>query len=242
VQVGDVLEGIVQINTVEQPGGGSPIPVPPGSELTAIFEVQVATATGSAGAYQFTFTPYAPFAAAAAGLGFSHTTGAEVAFVQDNAAGEPDFTRTSTLPAGAGIALGFANASDGTPFWLLGSTTSSDFWNAFTTTNDTATIAAGVPSTIWGSFGIGLALLDSEGGVSLLPELCTNTIASTTGSVNACGNGTISSPDGGEFPVWDQTNFVVRPIGIPEPATLSFFSLGLIALGYSLSRRRTKTA
>jgi hypothetical protein len=241
VDIGDRLRGILQIGTIENPGVVTLGENTPNSELSALFEVVVLTKTftdtgnPATSFFTYTFGAYAPFAAEADALGFAAVTGAAIAFFEDTT---PDFTRTG------GIALGETNASNGDAYWLFGFEGNEDFWRATTTTDSITSVALFPPTTQFGSFQVGLSLLDNPFGIDLGPVNCFNTVTGLVTSVNACaGSGQVLSPDDSNtgFHVWNDVNYTIN-VAVPEPGTLSIVGLGLLGLGYASRRRKSKKA
>jgi hypothetical protein len=231
LDVGDRLRGVLAIDTVSQIGPTRSFAAN-GVELSGFFDITVAskTAMGNVGpagvcgsAWCYTFAPTASFAAEVAGLGFSNTAGAMIAFFEDTT---PDFDRTGS------VALGEATATDGNPYWLFGLASATDFWFANTATDDVDDIPLFPPPLGAGQFNTGLSILDNPFGPDLLPVACL--FGPVTGG---CASGALNAPDAGDFPSWDDVNIAINVV--PEPTTLGILGLSLAAMGF-VSRRRRK--
>jgi hypothetical protein len=231
LDVGDRLRGVLSIQTVEQGTTTRPVGTAGNNELSAIFDIEVASKSCSVSGCSFTFKPTATFQTEVSGLGFANpSSNAMIAFFEDST---PDFTRGGTVAAGE------ASAKDGSKFWLFGMDTSvGDFWNATAISDDLALLNSGLfaPTTPVGSFQTGLSLLDNPSGLVLTSVSCTNLFTLTSGShTGGCAEGGLSVKSGGDFDMWDDVNITVNVV--PEPATIGFLGLALAGMGF-VSRRR----
>jgi len=280
VELGDVLRGIASIDTVTkgavQTGIGTGTAY---NELTILFEIAVTNKVAVGGALSgggtctslvcFEFGPTASFAAEVGGLGFANTAGAMAAFFEDPA---QDFTRTiltdtdlvtagtQTTPASiaADLLAMEASATGGLPFWLVGLDVIDDFWLAGTTGDNITLLNLLSNPTSFGSFNMGLSLLDNPTGPNLNPALCTDLTSPliTFSVVEFCANGGLQAkgPTDGDitgdgigdgvahintaYDSLDDVNFNINVV--PEPASLGLLGLGLLGLGFISRRRRNR--
>jgi hypothetical protein len=280
VDVGERLRGIASIGTIENssfPAGVSIGGATGHSELTAIFDITVLSKVtfgmalsggGLCGRfYCFEFGPSIGFAAEMDAAGFGLHPGAMVGFFEDPT---PDYTRsilTDTIPGGttdttpASIATdrltmeGFA--TNGSAFWLFGLDFLDDFWVAGADTDSIAAGGAAPLNSDFGSFNLGVSLLEAVTGPTLLPISCLDRTAPpppvgpppTFATVDACGNGHLLSKGptdggpGGSTPhinsamdSFDDVNFNIQLV--PEPGTLGLFGIALLGFGWMARRRK----
>lgn len=236
VDVNDRLRGIASFNTLENgtapPGGYGLGLSSPNDELTVLFDLTVSYKTTiglamsnggtclNAFCFEFIGTPgFAP-------PGFGAVAGGALAFYED---ATHNFDRGLT---GAGaIATMEGLATDGTPFWFLGLGPATDFWAAGSTT-DNITLAGTLTS--FGAFNFGISVLANGIGPTNLGTLsCFDPTSPliTNQNVQFCGNGQLLGKGltASAYDTFDDVN--VEFILVPEPATLSFFGMGLLGLG-----------
>lgn len=253
VTPGDILVAIAGFNTIEGTTIGSGTGF---SELTAITASKIATASDidfgpvgpddsigsqSIDLWQFTFAALS----AADTTYFDWSTGQ----INLDGTGVADFTFTSALGAsnnGLNFALlfedpannytragtiqtGLISATDGTARWLLNlDPTNSDFFSAI----------APLDTAAFGSIPAATAIDNSN--LALDATIAVQNWGSLVVDPNLTGgNGGLSSPTAGSgFPIFDNLDLTVTTV--PEPGTLTLFSLGLLGAGSFVRRRSTK--
>lgn len=227
LEVGDVLRGIFVIDDVS----GTPILGGSGfDELSGIFETKVLSAGGGPGNYTWTFGPNT-------GSAFTTTYGANalVAYFTD-----PIHEYTRETNSGQSVTDLEALVTDGSLLWVAGFADADNFWRARADTNDTQ--APGIPAnTAFGQYQWGLDLLTNNSGLLFTQVSCFNATTSTVVLVDQCGNGQILTPNPQTgyttpLPVWDDQNIAMNRV--PEPATLTLLSLGLLGLGAATRKSR----
>lgn len=259
LDVGDTLRGILTINNVtdQPPGSGTTTNVAAtGTEITAIFEAQIATktlvsATGGPGGtplYNFTFTPNAAFGTSVG------VVGAMAAFYFDTS---PDFqisgaTCTSAAPGGSCE----SHATDGALKLVLGESADTDFlWQALGATDNTALLQNVSTTTSVGTFNANLfVLLNNTGfGFNQIPSEIPGyvTPVGADGLIDVAVDGTVrgkcaafSAPGvcstaATVYQAEDKSDFHFR--AVPEPTTIAIIGMGLLGMG-AFSRRRKKSA
>jgi hypothetical protein len=238
LDVGDVLRGILDIQTTEQGAFTRQFGANGNNELTAIFEIEVVEKATIGGAFFggicgslvcFAFGPTASFEAEVESYGWTDGSGAMIAFFDDATV---DFNRTGTVAAGE------ASATGGGLFWLFGLDGDDDFWVAGTITDD-ITVIQGIPAPgNGGTFNAGLSLLDRVLGPDLNPVLCNPLNGLGNSTVDACASGNVAAPLEGDFDIWDNVDITINVV--PEPASLGLLGLGLLGLGFASRRRRNR--
>jgi hypothetical protein len=243
VCVGDQLVGILAMQTLTVNGGpfttlGSGTVY---NELTGYFDIQVTSAAACGSNFCFTFGP-----ATTGGFTTTYGAGAMLAFYQDSS---DDFNRailttpTTSATIAADRAAMIATATDGSLFWVYGFNTASDFWVAQASSNDIS-IASTIPlNSSFGTFNLGVGLLQNLSGISIGSVDCFNPVTTSVVTLlGACGNGQLISkgPVTGNhintaFDSLDNTNLNITVV--PEPGTLSLFGFGLLGLGFAFRRR-----
>lgn len=229
LDIGDSLQGILNINTINSSGanaGGST----GNHELTAVFSATVTGKTGnSTDGFVWTFSPDSNFEA-------SFGAGAMVAMFED---GSNNFDGTT-------IAGGFTTASDGTPFAVFGMAgTTGEGWRAASDlssgiiTDDLADFAGYGSGTGIINFNLALSCLTS--GILKCDQITADTASPFGGPGNfaqVVGSGQVRGVAdlNTEFAASDNVNFAFNRI--PEPATLGMFGLGLLGLGFAARRRK----
>lgn len=255
LDVGDTLRGIFDIGTIEDQtgGGGTNNLAANGVELSALFEIEVATRVFSNGidataGYDFTFVPHAAFEGV-------YGAGAMIALFEDVGS---EFNRNiNTGAIAADIAAMELLVTNGSLVmtWGIPAAASPDFdadnfWGAFGAPADPSA-ALGVPlGTEIGEFNLGLSILPGSlfyshvlqiaGGCAVLPGGCGG-----DGLVDVNGSGGIKGTLGpfgrvSSYDVFNNVDFTLVPI--PEPTTFGLMGLGLAGLGFVARRRRTKQA
>ena len=204
---GDVLTGSIIIDRIDsyQIGTGTGY-----DELTAYFEARVHSVTANAtGGYNYVFE--ANTTTNTAGV---IDTGVMAWFYTD-ASGNATFATPSTL-------------SDGTLWATFGLTDSDTEWTAWTFTNNILTLATAVTSdpgsgNQYGHFEFALDVIDNY------TSLTFNDVGISNTEFTGQGHFTPKSDDMSDtYAIGDQADMYINVV--PEPATMSLFGIGLLAL------------
>ena len=235
LDVGDRLRGIFGIDTIS---GQSILSGSGFDELAGIFDVTVTSAVENfPGNWTFEFGTTAGFAAE-----FGLSAGAAVAWYTDT---NHEFIREDLIANGTTIPQMEALISDGTLFWGSGFTDAA-FWRAQNvSTNDVGTVGALPGNTAAGQFQFGLNLTDNFSSRSFSQVSCLNAGVGVV-QVDQCANGNILSPAPGQgndtpFDVWDDVNFTMNVVSVPEPNLVALLGLGMLGVGASSLAKKRKS-
>jgi hypothetical protein len=229
--VGDVLRGVLNVTAVENgfvPANPRPIGSAGVNALTALFEAKIAAVSCAGPVCSFRMTWNASFASDPALAGFAVPAGSHpvIALFEDSAL---DFDFTTTVAAGE------ATATNGLPFQLGGLDGLDDFWLVEL---DFSAITG--PGSVFGGYSVASTLLDNPRGPGLGPLMtCTATIAGgASAAANFCASGNAMVPLSGDYGSWSEANLVMNVV--PEPATLSLVSIGILGLIFCAPGRKPK--
>ncbi len=232
VDVGDRLVGIVTIQQLVQGAGIHPLGIgSPSDELTGVFDIVVTSVvdTGIPGNSRFQYT----FGAVSSAT-FATDTG--VIAPPANTAVEFWDDAAQNFNRGGSVAGGLTSADGGALFWRFGFTSAGDFWQSDAATNDINAIGALPQGQAGGTFNLGVHQIAGGIGPTLGTESCVNLRTFTPTTVNACGNGSLTSKDpASAFNAYDQTQIAINVI--PEPGSLALLGIGIAALGFGVRRR-----
>ena len=249
LDLGDSLEGILTINTVEN----LDVVVPTNSlglgtnnELSGVFGIVVtslsvlvdpdascggsAACVGGLSGDELAFYSFGPSAAFIAEFGAS--AGTMVILYEDPIA---EYTRLGPTIPGLKALI-----TDVPPVMELGFLAGAgNFWETSLITSDpgdATTTAAGVAL---GTFTAGLSLTGLNllfGDNDLVP--CSNPFGPQAGLYDFCASGSVLGTAGIVTPyqAFDNVDFVFHPV--PEPGILGLFGIGLLGLGFFARRRR----
>jgi hypothetical protein len=244
LDVGDRLRGLFDVNTIENLSVPSPTHnLGTGStnnEWAGLFDITViakfnpgtttpCTPATTGGRCDFLFGPTASFETTLA------TPGAMIALYEDI---NHEFTRTGA--DGTQEAL-IANVTDGTLRWVLGFGEDADeIWFGAACPEDVAVAGATPPPGNACAINIQQSILRNFFTVDFgqvgatIPGVGGNGLIDVNASGNVVGTGGVQTP----FDVFDNFDFVFRPI--PEPSSILLFGVGLLGVGIVLRRRIQK--